>query len=154
MTLKTRTLSMIAAAAIALTAGISTVAGQQTDQPAGPGKRQGFRQGGHRGPGGPMFALRGLNLTDDQRTQIKAVLNEARPEGVKAPARKVAELQRSLRAAIFAETPDQAQIDQLRAALAEAQASAIAKRIEVSSKIAQILTPEQRQKLRGGRTGV
>ena len=101
-----------------------------------------------------MFALRGLNLTDDQRAQIKAVLNEARPEGAEAPARKVAELQRSLRAAIFAETPDHAQIDQLRAALAEAQASAIAKRIEVSSKIAQILTPEQRQKLRGGRTGV
>jgi Spy/CpxP family protein refolding chaperone len=154
MTLKTRTISMIAAAAIALTAGISTAAGQQTDQAAGAGKRQGFRQGGHRGPGGPMFALRGLNLTDDQRAQVKAVLDEARPQGTDAPARKVAELQRSLRAAIFAETPDQTQIDQLRAALADAQASAIAKRIEISSKIAQLLTPEQRQKMRRGRTGV
>ena len=154
MALKTRTISMIAAAAIALTAGISTAAGQQTDPPAGAGKRQGFRQGGHRGPGGPMFALRGLNLTDDQRAQIKAVLDEARPDGAAAPVRKVAELHRSLRAAIFAEAPDQAQIDQLRAALAEARASAITKRIEVSSKISQILTPEQRQKMRGGRTGV
>ena len=101
-----------------------------------------------------MFALRGLNLTDDQRAQIKAVLDESRPDRGDAPVRKVAELHRSLRAAIFADNPDQAQIDQLRAALAEAQASAIARRVEVASKISQILTPEQRQKMQRGRTGV
>ena len=154
MALKTRTISMIAAAAIALTAGISTAAGQQTDQPSTAGKRPGFRQGGHRGPGGPLFALRGLNLTDDQQAQIKAVLDEARPDRADAAGRKVAELRRSLRAAIFSENPDQAQIEQLRAALAEAQASAIARRVEVASKISQILTPEQRQKMQQGRRGV
>ena len=150
MALKTRTISTIAAAAIALTAGISTVAGQQ----AAPGQRReeltgeagrqpGLRPGGHRGPGRPLLALRGLNLSDDQRAQIKAVMDEARTDRAEAPGRKLIELNRSLRAALFAETPDPAQIDQLRAAIAEAEAAALAKRIEVATKISQILTPEQ-----------
>lgn len=154
MALTTRTLSAIGAAAIALTIGISTAAGQTTDQrPAGEHRRQGLRAEG-RGPGGPggrggfMLPLGRLDLTEEQRAQIKEVLQAARPAASDAPFRQVMELRRSLRAAILADTPDQAQIDQLRASILQADAAALGKRLEVAQKIAQILTPEQREKAR------
>jgi Spy/CpxP family protein refolding chaperone len=88
--------------------------------------------------------LRQLDLTDEQRAQIKEVLQAARPSEDQAPIRKLMELRQSLRTAILADTPDQAQIDQLRAAIVEAESAALAKRVEVGLKISQILTPEQR----------
>src|SRR5688572_10140828 len=151
MALTTRTLSAIGAAAIALTIGISTVAGQTTDQrPAAEGRRHGLRPDG-RGPGGPgrfMLPLGRLDLTEAQRTQVKEVLQAARPAEGDASFQQMMELRRSLRAAVLADTPDQAQIDQLRASIGQAEAAALSKRIEVAQKIAQILTPEQREKAR------
>jgi Spy/CpxP family protein refolding chaperone len=140
MTYRTRTLSTIAAAAIAVTAAMSTVSGQP---PAGRG-----RGGPGAGPGGPIPELRQLNLSDAQREQIRALVDQRRSEGDQAPGRKLAELQRSLRAAIFADTPDPSQIDQLRSAIAEAEAAALAARIDFQLKVAQILTPEQRKQAR------
>jgi Spy/CpxP family protein refolding chaperone len=163
MALTTRTLSAIGAAAIALTVGLSTVAGQTTDErPAAEGRRHGLRPEG-RGPGGPggpgrfMLPLGRLDLTEAQRAQVKEVLQAARPAEGDAPFRQMMELRRSLRAAVLADTPDQAQIDQLRASIGQAEAAALSRRIEVAQKIAQILTPEQREKARtltprGGRT--
>lgn len=154
MAMSTRTVSAIAAAALALTVGISTVAGQTTQppdqRPAGEGRRHGFRLG-RPGPGGPdrfLLPLRQLDLTNEQRAQIKEVLQAARPTEGQTPVRKLMELRQSLRAAVLADTPDQTQIDQLRATVAEAEAAALSKRIEVAQKIAQILTPEQREKAR------
>ena len=153
MAFTTRTLTAIGAAAIALTVGLSTVAGQTTDQRPADGRRHAFRPDG-RGPGGPggrggfMLPLGRLDLTDEQRAQIKEVLQTARPAEGDAPFRQVMELRRSLRTAILADTPDQAQIDQLRGSIAQAEAAALGKRIEVAQKIAQILTPEQREKAR------
>lgn len=95
-----------------------------------------------------MLPLGRLDLTDEQRAQIKEVLQTARPAEGDAPFRQVMELRRSLRTAILADTPDQAQIDQLRGSIAQAEAAALGKRIEVAQKIAQILTPEQREKAR------
>jgi Spy/CpxP family protein refolding chaperone len=155
MAFTTRTVSAIAAAAVALTVGISTVAGQTTQapdqRPAAEGRRHGFRLGRAGSPGGPdrfLLPLRQLDLTAEQRTQIREVLEAARPAEDQAPGRKLMELRQSLRAAILADAPDQNQIDQLRAAFAEAEAAALSKRIEVAQKIAQILTPEQREKAR------
>ena len=93
-----------------------------------------------------MLPLGRLDLSEEQRTQIKEVLQAARPADGDAPLRQVMELHRSLRAAVLADTPDQAQIDRLRASIAQAEAAALAKRVEVAQKIAQILTPEQREK--------
>jgi Spy/CpxP family protein refolding chaperone len=159
MAFSTRTVSAIAAAALALTVGISTVAGQTTQsaeqQPAGEGRRPGFRVG-RGGPGGPdhfLLPLRQLDLTVEQRAQIKEVLQAARPSADQAPVRKLMELRQSLRAAVLADAPDQTQIDQVRAAVAEAEAAALSKRIEVAQKIAQILTPEQREKARTATSG-
>jgi Spy/CpxP family protein refolding chaperone len=147
MTTRMRTLSAIAAAAIVLGAGISTVAGQ--GRPGDAGQARGFGGPG-RGPGfgGPMPLLRQLDLTDTQRDQIKALTDAQRTQADQAPVRKLMELRRSLETALFADNPDHAQIDQLRASISEAEANALAARIDMQLKIAQILTPEQRQKAR------
>jgi Spy/CpxP family protein refolding chaperone len=141
MTTYTRTLSAIAAAvAVAVTTTISAGAGQL---PAGRGPGSGQGRGG---PGGPLPILRQLSLTEAQRAQIKALTDEQRAQNDgQSPARKFVELQRALEAAVFADTPDNAQIDQLRAGIAEAEAGRLAARVELQLKIAQILTPEQRK---------
>ncbi len=90
-----------------------------------------------------------MNLTDDQKAQVKTLLEEERAQtDAQSPGRKLMELQRALAAAVFADAPDAAQIDQLRASIAEAEAAALAKRVDLQLKIAQILTPEQRQRAR------
>ena len=138
-----RTLSTIAAAAVALATAVSAGAGQP---PAG--QRPGGDQG-RGGPGGPLPILRQLNLTDAQRQQIRALTDEQRAQSpAESPRRTLGELQRALRAAIFADTPDSAQIDQLRASIAEAEAAVLAARVELQLKISQILTPEQRKQAR------
>jgi Spy/CpxP family protein refolding chaperone len=146
-----RTLSAIATLAIALTVGIAT-ASAQPPQGRGPGGRgPGF------GPGGPLPYLRELNLTDAQKEQIKALTDEARPQdATQSPMAKMADLQRQLRAAVLADSPDAGQIEQLRTAIADAEAAALSARIDLELKIAQILTPDQRKQARdlvGRRTG-
>ena len=89
-----------------------------------------------------VYAILALAPTDPL-SQFAA--NPAIPATVRE---KLGELQRSLRAAIFADAPDTAQIDQLRASIAEAEAAALAARVDLQLKIAQILTPEQRQQAR------
>jgi Spy/CpxP family protein refolding chaperone len=145
MTLRSRTVSAIAVAAIALIVAIATVHGQQDPSrgPGGPGR--GFR------PDGPFPVLRQLSLTDAQKDQIKTLVGEARgttDQAAGGRAQKLAALHRDLHAAIFADTPDPAQIEQLRTALAEAQSAALAARIDLETKIAQVLTPEQRKQAR------
>lgn len=140
MTTYTRTLSTIGAAAIAVVTAVSVGAGQP---PAGRGPGPGQGRGG---PGGPLPILRQLNLTDAQREQIKALTDEQRDERGGQPAgRTLMELQRSLQAAIFADAPDSAQIDQLRSGIAGAEAAMLAARVDLQVKVAQILTPEQRK---------
>jgi len=147
MTTQSRTLLTIAAAAIVVTTTIAATAAGQSPVGRGPGGGP-----GRGGPGGPMPVLRQLNLTDAQREQIKTLTDAERAartqSGGQAPARTLFELQQSLQAAIFADTPDTAQIDQLKANIAEAEAAALAGRIDLQVKIAQILTPEQRAQAR------
>jgi periplasmic protein CpxP/Spy len=152
MNTQKRTLSTIAVAAVVLAVGISTAVAQGPGG-RGPGQGRGFAGpgGGPGGPGRPFPMLRHLNLTDAQREQVKALVEEQRKQNDTAPMRKVGELQRALQAAVFAETPDTAQIDQLRASIAEAEAAALAARVDLQLKIAQILTPEQRQQARESR---
>ncbi|HEU4938635.1 MAG TPA: Spy/CpxP family protein refolding chaperone [Vicinamibacterales bacterium] len=108
-------------------------------------------QGG-RGQGrGPAFdgalpLLRGLNLTDAQREQIRSI-TEAQRTGDN-PRRNVMDLERQLQAAVFAETPDQSKIDQLKNSIAAARAEELTSRIELQSRIVQVLTPEQRAQAR------
>jgi periplasmic protein CpxP/Spy len=108
-------------------------------------------QGG-RGPGrGPAFdgalpVLRGLNLTDAQREQIRSI-TEGQRNG-NNPRRNLMDLERQLQAAILAETPDPQKIDDLKNSIASAAATQLAARIELQERIAQVLTPEQRAQAR------
>ena len=105
-------------------------------------------QGG-RGPGrGPGMGgmLRGLNLTDAQRDQIKT-LTEQRRTG-EDPRRNLMDLERQLHAAILADTPDLPKIEELKSSVAAASAQELTARIDLESRIAQILTPEQRAQAR------
>ena len=66
-----RLMMLLAAALLAAAPAMA----QPAQRPGGHGRMGGPMMG----PGGPMAILRGLNLTDDQRQQIKAILDENRP---------------------------------------------------------------------------
>jgi periplasmic protein CpxP/Spy len=108
---------------------------------------QGRGGSGRGGFGGPMLFMRGLNLTDAQREQIRALTDERRNQA-ENPGRKVAELDHQLRLAVLADTPDLQKVEELKTAIAAAAAEQLSARIELESRIAQVLTPEQRAQAR------
>lgn len=119
--------------------GAFTVAGAQ-----GPGGR-GVGPGRDGGGRGAMMMLRGLDLTEAQREQIRAI-REAQPGP--ADGRGDAELHRQLRAELLADVPDFGKIADLQRQIVEAQSARLAHVIEVQQQIAQVLTPEQRATVR------
>jgi Spy/CpxP family protein refolding chaperone len=58
------------------------------------------------------------------------------------------DLQRQLQVAVFADAPDAGTLDELKASIAAAEAEAVAHRVATQTKIAQVLTAEQRAKAR------
>ncbi len=118
--------------------------------------------GGGRGPGrgefggpGAMPLLRELNLTDAQRAQIRALGAQRRTQAADNPRQKTMDLERQLELAIFADAPEPQKIDELRKSIAAATAEELAARVELQSRVAELLTPEQRAQAReklGNRT--
>jgi Spy/CpxP family protein refolding chaperone len=106
----------------------------------GPGGR-GF--GGPGGPLGIMPMVHQLDLTDAQREQLRALMGDARKGG--DPGQQARAAEQKLHAAILADPPDLQAIEGLKAALNTAHASELDRRIEMMQKVAQILTPAQRQ---------
>ena len=98
------------------------------------------------GPDGVLPILRNLNLTDAQREQIRTITEAQR--GANNPRRNLMDLERQLQVAIFSETPDQQKIDDLKNSIAAANAADLAARIDLASRISQVLTPEQRAQAR------
>ena len=109
-------LSVVMTGVLGLAAFSLSNAQQSGDSPRGrgPGGPGGFGRGG-------VAALRGLDLTDEQKASIMAIHDEQRQARTGPPAD--AALRRDLEAEVFAESPD-------------------------AQKIAQVLTPEQRAKIR------
>jgi Spy/CpxP family protein refolding chaperone len=99
--------------------------------------------------------LNRVNLTDAQREQIRAVLDQERQAG--EPGEKIRQAEQALHSAVLAQ--DAAGIETAKAALTAAQAAGLEHRVRIMQKIAEILTPAQRQELaqmpapagRGGR---
>ena len=152
--MKRFTFSVVLTAVLGLAA--YTLADAQNDNRFGRmgGEHPGFFQerggpgGVRRGPGGrggPMFALRGLDLTDEQRAQIRTIQQEER--GDQRPPADMP-LHRQLQAALFADVPDATLIGALQQQLVQAQAARLATQIAVEQKIAQVLTGEQRAQVR------
>jgi periplasmic protein CpxP/Spy len=98
------------------------------------------------GPDGVLPILRNLNLTDAQREQIRTITEAQR--GAHNPRRNLMDLERQLQSVIFSDAPDQQKIDDLKNSIAAANAADLGARIDLASRISQILTPEQRAQAR------
>lgn len=147
MTINARTLWAALLAVFVAAAAIVTIQAQAQERPQ---RRDGrMERGIHRmGPArgmGPAAGLRGLDLSDEQREQIRAIVQEARGSR-QAERTDTARLHRELRAAVFADQPDPAKIDALKASIVQAHAAALDARVALDLKIAEVLTPEQRAK--------
>ena len=114
-------------------------------QPPQGGGERGHGRGGFGGPAA-MPLLKELNLTDAQRAQIRALSPQRRTAD--NPRQKTMDLERQLELAIFAEAPEPQKIDELRKSIAAATAEELAARVELQSRVAELLTPEQRAQAR------
>ena len=136
--MKRFTSSVVMTAVLGLAAYTWSGAQAQPPQP-GPGRPgAGFGRG--------MALLRGADLSEQQQADIKAIRDAARETQAGPPAD--AALRRQLDAEIFADAPDAQKIAALREQLVRAQAERIAREIATEQKIAQVLTAEQRAKIR------
>jgi Spy/CpxP family protein refolding chaperone len=108
---------------------------------------EGQRPWGGRGGGrGDIALLRGADLTEDQKTAIKAI-RDAEQSSQQGPSVE-GRLRRELQAEVFADAPDAQKIASLQQELAESQSARLARQIATDQKIAQVLTAEQRAKIR------
>ena len=110
---------------------------------------QGRGQRGQRPDGGPGFGRGGpggfarlADLTDEQKKQVQAILEEERASHDGPPPSM--NLRRQLEAELLADSPDDQKIDTLRQQLVQAQGEELSRHIALQRKIAQVLTPEQR----------
>jgi periplasmic protein CpxP/Spy len=114
----------------------------------GPGGRG--RGPGGRGPGGPGMGILGmvhqLDLTDAQREQLRALMDEAH-QSAGDPGATVRAAEQKLHAAILAEAPDLQAIEAAKTALNAAHAAELDHQVEMTQKVAQILTSVQRSQL-------
>ena len=94
-----------------------------------------------------MADLRPLDLKPDQIQKIRAINFELRDER-QAAGIKLRQAQRALAEAIESPTPDEMVIAQRSREVAEAQANTIRLRSLTEARILQILTPEQRVRLK------
>lgn len=101
-------------------------------------------------PPGPSGGdpIRQLNLTPEQRDQIR-LIREANREERATINQRVRETNRSLEEALDTDSPDELLVEQRVREAAAAQASAMRMRIISEVKIRRVLTPEQRVLLRG-----
>lgn len=138
---------------IVLAAG-ATVAIQAREQ--GPGRPGGgFGRRGPGGPGGPgmggpggvLPGLRGLDLTDAQREQVKGLMESHKAE-FDAQLQKLGPAHKALQDTIMAETLDETAIRQRAAELAAVEADGAVLRAKVFAQVWALLTPDQQQKAR------
>ena len=144
-------LSVVMTGVLGLAAFSLSSAQQPGRRPGGPGGPGGFGGFGAGGPGrGGIGALRGVELTDEQKASIKAI-HEAERSARDASGdnrRPAAQAHRELEAEIFADSPDPQKIASLQQQIAQAQSAALAERTSTMQKVAQVLTAEQRAGIR------
>jgi protein CpxP len=138
---------LVAAGLVAALAGGTAIAVAQPPQ-GGPGVSGPGRgpRGGMRGGFGGMLPLRGIDLTDAQRDQVRSIMesHQAEFEQVRT---KLREGHRALASASNGQTVDEAAIRAASTTLAAAMADEAILRAKVRSEVFGILTAEQQQKL-------
>ena len=133
---------LLAAGLVAALAGGSAVAVAHGQRP-GPGG-PGFPGGP--GPRGPGFDLRGIELTDAQRDQIRSIM-ESHTAEFDAAGTKRREAHRAFASAVEAEASDENAIRSASAAIGAAMADEALLRAKVRTEVQTLLTPEQREQL-------
>lgn len=164
--------------AIAVVGGIAlaTLAAQQGPLPGGPGRGGfmgrggpgqgggfglgpggGFRQGrgigrGGGGPLGPMVmrGLRELDLTEDQRGQLKGVMDSHKAE-FKAIGERMMAAREALGDLVTSDAADETAIRAKAAAIAVVEGDAAVLRARVRAEVFALLTPEQQEKAKAMR---
>jgi Spy/CpxP family protein refolding chaperone len=116
--------------------------GAQTQNPAEPGQTQ-----TQAGQAAQLPDLAQLNLSPDQIQKIRAINAELKDQR-QAAGMKLRQAQRALAEAVEAPTPNETLIEERSHQLADAQAATIRLRSLTEARILQVMTPEQRLKLR------
>jgi len=131
-------------AALAVVLGSVIAKSQTTDAPAPPPMH------GHHGFGGgaPMmgFFARQLNLTDDQKTQMKAIMQKERPT-MKPLMQQEHQIDQQLRQ--YVEGPyDAAKVQALAAQKAQVQTQMTVNETRIHNELYQLLTADQQSQLK------
>lgn len=149
MTVKTKT--RLAAALLATACAVLPAAAQLPAGGGAPGMPPGGRSGqpppGMRpgGPGWQMFLMR-LELTEQQKTAIKQLLDESR-DADRTAMEQVRAAQQQLATAIYASAPDPSAIAALVLQLGEAQGPILEADVALQQKVSAVLTDGQRARL-------
>ncbi|HEV7904621.1 MAG TPA: periplasmic heavy metal sensor [Pyrinomonadaceae bacterium] len=130
-----RKLALFASLALLLAAGsVAPVRAQDGDAPElTPEARRG---------GGGAGLLRALNLTPEQRAQIKAIRRETEPQG-RLLGMRLQQARRALDEAIYADNPDERVVEERVREVSAAQAAVVRMRTFTELKIRRVLSPEQ-----------
>lgn len=155
----TKTLKISLAAgfvAVVLAAGSGLVLAEDGQgQRRGPGPGQGQDGPGMRGPGGPMGrgmgmgppGFRELDLSDDQKAQIKTI-GESHQAEFKAVGDKMRTAREGMRTLIEADTLDESAVRAKSVEVAAAEADAAILNAKVRAQTLTVLTSEQLAKLK------
>jgi len=138
--------------ALGVTAGVFVHAqDQNTNEPRRGFMGRGMGPGGRGGPGGPMGMLpmlgRQIDLTDAQKDQIKAIADSHKDDW-KSLAERARAAHGALNQAVTADGVDEALIRQRSADVAAVDADMAVARARAHAEVLQILTPEQKTKLK------
>lgn len=98
------------------------------------------------GPGALPPGLMRINLTEQQKTELRTPIEQDR-QSRKAQFEQVRTLRQQLNAAVFGGTADMQQLSELTAQLADLQRQALEADIALQVRIAALLTDEQRQQV-------
>ena len=141
-----RKTTWMVAAGVLVTAGTLVVADMAWSQPDGGRRGRAGRRGGPGGPGGGALAipLGQLGLSEEQRDEVRGVLEESR-EALREAGAQVRASRQALREAVG--TAGDLDEDAIRAAAAElgtAEGAVALARASARARIWQALTPDQR----------
>lgn len=112
----------------------------------GMGEGMGMRGDMHHRGGEEMMMMRGLNLTEQQRDQIFKIHHDSVP-AMREQMKQVTKARSELRQIAMADKFDEAKARQAADAQAKALSNMAVMRAQTMSRVRQVLTAEQRQKM-------
>jgi Spy/CpxP family protein refolding chaperone len=155
--MRRRLAGLLGAAVVAAVTTTAYVHGQTQDGPGapppherrGPGGPGGFGFGGPGGPGGrfggPLALLRQLDLSEEQRAQVRQVMEGHRDE-LRAVGERLRAAHQAQEVAVTAAQFDEGAVRARSAELAAVEADAAVLHARVHSEVFAVLTPEQQAK--------